>query len=162
MIRRETPSGTVSGLRTRFAPKSRIGQGLVSVAPWINAVMLLFLFAFMQSRYVLQPGVVVELPSAPFTEGTPYGMVAVILSVGGNQGVSREQIVYFDDERFRMEVDEHINALQKRLARELRRHPDSPLIIQADQNIPHGVVVRMMNMAMDAGFSRVNIAARPR
>jgi biopolymer transport protein ExbD len=99
--RRPEEQGQGSGLRTKYVPRSRIGQGLISVAPWVDVVLLIVFFLLVGSRVVLQPGVVVALPEGPFTEGTRPGLIAVVLSVGG-EGGRREEIVFFDDERFRM------------------------------------------------------------
>ncbi len=89
---------TVSGLRTRFNPRSRIGQGLVSVAPWVDVVLIVILFIAITFRSILQPGFVVQLPQASFEQGSQLGMIAFILSVGASD--SKKEIVFFDDERF--------------------------------------------------------------
>ena len=150
------------GLRTRYSPKSRIGQGLVSAAPWINVLLLIVLFALIESRLALQPGVVVDLPRAPFHEGTPAsGPVAVILSVSGIQPGTRENVVFFDDERFLMSNARQMENLKKAMAERMRRQSDATLIIQSDRRVPHGSVVAIVNLAMDAGALRVNMATRP-
>jgi biopolymer transport protein ExbD len=43
----------------------------------------------------------------------------------------------------------------------LREHHDANLIVQADQQVPHGTVVQVMNMALEVGIKQVNIATRP-
>lgn len=159
--RRSRSAETVSGLRTRFSPKSRISQGLVSVAPWLDVVVLVLCFVFLHSRLILQPGVVVELPRAPFREGSPAGLTAVILSVGGSQQRIREEIVFFDDERFIVNKPAQMQGLRESLQRAAREQPDEVLVIQSDRRVLHGTVLEIMDMALDAGVHKVNVAARP-
>jgi len=147
-------------LRTRFAPKSRIGQGLVSMAPWMDVVLIIILFSLLQSKLVLQPGVVVDLPSAPFTEGTRFGLVAVVLSVGAGEQEQRQNVVFFDDVRFLVGQDDEIAGLEEAFRVSRERHDDDVLIIQVDQHVPHGTVQRVVRVARDAGIARINVATR--
>jgi biopolymer transport protein ExbD len=158
----ETGSSRRMGLRTRFFPRSRVSQGLIGVAPWVNVVLLLFLFHLVGSRLVLQPGVVVSLPEAPFTDGTRPGLMAVILPVGSERAGAREEMIFFDDERFRASDAAQMDRLKLALSRAVRARPGASLILQADQGIRHGTVVLVMNMALEVGISSVNIAERPR
>ena len=152
---------TAQGLRTRFFPKSRIGQGVISLAPWLNLVLLLVFFLLLEHKFVLQPGVVIRLPKAPFTDGTPAGMTAVILSVESGGG-AREEIVIFDDERFMARKPERMNALRESIEAAVRKHNRAAerLIILADEQVRHGTVSALVSMAQDAGVKEVNIAAR--
>lgn len=132
------------------------------MGPWVDVVFLVILFLLVGSKVVLQPGVVIALPEAPFTDGTPFGLMAVVLSVGGGIGAAREEIVFFDDERFRVRDEEQVKKLKAAFARANREHIEAGLIIQADQRVRHGTVVSLMNMARDVGIPRVNVAEKPR
>ena len=163
MKTQRTSSLEASSLRTRFSPKSRIGQGLVSMAPWMDVVLLLILFILLDGRLVLQPGHVVELPRAPFTEGTRPGLVAVILPAGstGTGGGGREDMVFFDDERFMVRDAEQLQSLKQALVRGMQRRDEDVLVIQADRRVPHGTVQQIVQVAIEAGLRKVNIAAEP-
>jgi biopolymer transport protein ExbD len=149
-------------LRTRFNPRSRIGRGLVSVAPWLDIVLVLLFFVLIDRRLVLQPGTVVSLPTAGFEEGERPNLVAVAFSVRGVNGGPHKDVVFFDDERFLLGEREQVQKFKTVLAQEAREHPDAALTIQADAAMPHGTVMQLMRMARDVGIPRVNIAARPR
>jgi biopolymer transport protein ExbD len=150
-----------TGMRTRFFPKSRISQGVFSVGPWLDAVLLVIFFLLVDSRLVLQPGVRVELPRAPFREGSPAGMTAVIMTVGATEIRPGRTIVFFDDERFLANEAEQMRGLRSAFSARARRRPEADLVIQADRRVPYGTVVDVMNMALEAGVPRVNIAVRP-
>lgn len=152
---------TTSGLRTRYFPKARIGQGLITIAPWIDVILLFLFFVYVNSRWVLQPGVVIELPQGPFREGSHFGMVAVAMSIDNPSGRGSKQIVFFDDERFMLQQPDQKEALRRAFAARVKQHPDTPLVIQADKHLQHGTVMEIMNMALDVGVKKVNIGVRP-
>ncbi|MFN2165123.1 MAG: ExbD/TolR family protein [Anaerolineae bacterium] len=162
MNRRERESTwTVRGLRTRYRPRARIGHGLLSAAPWLDFALLVIMVAMLNGRAVLQPGVVVDLPRAPFRQGTRYGMVAVVLSVPQTGSQGRDAIVFFDDERFLMRDDTQMEKLKQTLERRARELGETYLVVQADRRVPHGSVMRLVSLADDAGLKRVNVATRP-
>ena len=151
-------SGSVrSGLRTRFNPRSRIGQGLISFAPWMSVLLILLGFSLLDPHFVLQPGITVELPGARPTGGTRPEMVAVILAVQ-RSGMPRQEIVFFDDERFVIRNKEHVKRLKNRLSRRAKALPGSTLIIQADAHVEHGTVIDVMRVAGEAGITHVTMA----
>ena len=101
MLRKTAISSyALSGLRTRYFPRFRVGQGLLSVAPWLNLGLLILFFLTLDSKFLLQPGVVIRLPQAPFRDGLHPTLTAVVLSVESGVGGAHEEIVFFDDERF--------------------------------------------------------------
>ncbi|MBN1557938.1 MAG: biopolymer transporter ExbD [Lentisphaerae bacterium] len=151
---------SASGLRTRFLPRSRLNRGLIGAAPWVDIVLLLIFFLLVDSKLVLQPGVRVDLPRAPFREGAAFGMTAVVLSVGGEGGARRE-IVFFDDERFLVSDENQMRGLRSAFASRARRQENPGLIIQADKSVRHGTVVNVMNMALEAGVEQVTLAVEP-
>jgi biopolymer transport protein ExbD len=160
MIRKAILSGRAAeGLRTRFFPKSRIGQGVISMAPWLNLVLLIAFFVLLDRKFVLQPGVVIRLPRAPFTDGTLQGMTVVALSVPSGAG-EREEIVIFDDERFLVRKPERMIALREALESAARRRSADRLIVMADASVRHGTVATLVNMAEEAGLREINVAAR--
>ncbi|OGV57688.1 MAG: hypothetical protein A2283_03120 [Lentisphaerae bacterium RIFOXYA12_FULL_48_11] len=162
MIRRDKfISLASSGLRTRYFPKSRLGHGLVSVAPWVNLVLLLFFFVIVDKKFLLEPGVLVDLPKTSIEQGSPFGLTAVVMSIKGSEGNEREEIVFFDDVRYRMKQEEQRKRLQRAFSSRIRDGHDLVLLIQADRQVLHGTVMDIMNMALVAGMDKVNIAARP-
>ena len=151
---------TASGLRTRFFPKSRLGHGLISVAPWINVVLLIFFFLMIDRKFLLEPGILVNLPKVSIDQGSSYGMTAVVLSLKGAGRDERDEIVFFDDVRYRLQIEDQRKRLQRAFSSKVKEGREVTLILQADRNVSHGTVVDLMNMALAAGVDRVNIAAK--
>lgn len=150
---------TSYGLRTRFSPKTRVGQGLISAAPWLNIVLLVIFFILVESRIVIQPGVIVNLPTAPFSNGSVPALTAVILATPDHTG-SSDTMVFFDDDRFLMDTPAHRQNLAARLTHAIRTRNTETLVLYADQHIPHGVVMDLTELARSAGIRKINMAIR--
>ncbi len=150
----------VSGLRTRFSPKSRVGQGLVSLAPWMDGLMLILLFVLIEGKFVLTPGVVVGLPDVPIRSGVQQGISAVVLSIESVTAEGREEIAFIDDEPFRMGDAEDLERLSVLLAALAKAQEESTLLLYADARVAHGSIVRLCDIARAQGISRVNVATR--
>ena len=151
---------TATGLRTRFSPKSWVGQGLVSMAPWMDIVLLFLIFLFINDKFVLQPGAVIELEEAEFVDGLRPGAMLVVTSIKASRKGARDEMVFFDDVRFLVAQPEQMESLQDAFRSTVRRRPGTGLTIHADRHVEHGTVMRLLNMAKRAGIKRVNLASR--
>ncbi|HEY8241162.1 MAG TPA: biopolymer transporter ExbD [Kiritimatiellia bacterium] len=121
-------------------------RGLLDVAPWVNIALLMLMFFTAQSSFVLRPGIAVDLPAAPMTDGAGYRSQVVTLG--------RNNMVFFNDERTTLD------GLAPRLADAARRDPDATLVVEADERVEHVSLIRLYNMAQAAGFPRVVLATR--
>ena len=136
----------LSYLRRRYRPHVRVVCGPLEAIPLVNVVLLLLFFFMINSSFVLQPGVVVNLPASTFTSGAPYAAMVVTLS--------QEGLVFFNDERRTLE------GLAPAFAQAAYDHPDTALIIEADDRVQNGTIIQIYNMAMSAGIRKVLIATR--
>jgi len=78
-------------VRRRFKGRYRRAVGPIEVTALLNVIVLAGMFHFAAARFVLQPGVRVRLPEAPFTDGIPYGTRVLTLS--------QEGLMFFNDQR---------------------------------------------------------------
>lgn len=154
------PVETVSGLRTRFFPRSRIGQGLITMAPWVDAALIIVFVVIMQGQFVVQPGVVVEIPQTPVRQGLRSDLAAVILSVEtGTQGKRRE-LVIFDDSPYLMDDPRHLARLEAALLQKTKGDGSAALIIHADRHVEYGTLVQLLDMARKLGIRAVDLSTR--
>ena len=151
---------TVSGLRTRYFPRSRIGHGLVSMAPWIDVVLVVLFCVVLETKFVVRPGVTIELPEAPLQGGSLPGPTAVVMSVPSGVPGQREEIVIFDDNRYRVEDGRQMANLERALAKTFEGAATRTLIVEADRKVSHGTLVRLYAMARSVGLGEVTVAAR--
>ena len=135
-------------VRRSFKGRYRRAVGPVEVTALLNVILLLGMFHFASLSFVLQPGVRIHLPEAPFTDGAPYGTRVLTLS--------QEGLVFFNDERMAMD------ALGSALAHAGGGDMDpSPLLIEADEGTPYGTLMEVYALAMKAGIREVVLATRP-
>jgi biopolymer transport protein ExbD len=161
MIRRAVPTGgAASGLRTRYFPKSRLGQGLISMGPWLNLVLLIVFLLLLDSRTAIQPGIVIDLPRAPFGGGARPDLVAVIFAIDSGHPGKRDEIIFFDDMRFPVRDEAEMTKLRHHLVQEFMGRPGSCLTVQADADVRYGTVMQLCNMAREIGVPQVNMATR--
>jgi biopolymer transport protein ExbD len=145
----------------RYRPENRMNRGLVSSAPWVNLGLLVAMYLYFLAPNVLQPGIAVQLPEAPFTDGRHYGHNMVVLSLPVADRSERDEIVFFDDDRYLERDNGQMDALRVALAKARRDKAGLPLVIEADQAVRHATIVRVFDMAAEAGFREVTLATRP-
>jgi biopolymer transport protein ExbD len=151
---------TAAELRTRYFPKSRIGQGLISVAPWVNMALLLIFMLLLDRKCVLQPGYVVELPRGPFRAGLRSDLAVIVRSVGQPGSGVRKEILYFNDQRFLVNDAEQMKNFQSTLAHCSLEDKVAGLIVFSDTHVNVETMVKLFNIAMEVGIRKVNVASK--
>ena len=137
-----------AGIRwRRYRPRQRLFHNPLGLMPLVNLALLIMLFMLLHASFVRQPSSAVQLPTAAFLTGTPYGLMVVTLT--------QEGLVFFNDER--MALDDLATAFGKAA----RDRKATAITIEADIRVPYGVIMRVMNMATSAGLQQVNLATRP-
>lgn len=130
----------------RFKP-TRKPAGVFSIAvAFCDASLLVLAFFLAISPYVLQPGINITLPKASFTGGARFGSMVLSITRGG--------WFYFNDERL------NLARLSGALQEAVDEHPGFPLIIEADESVSHGVIVKAWDVARDAGVEDISMATR--
>jgi biopolymer transport protein ExbD len=160
MRKKDYKEHNVSGLRTKFFPKSRIGQGVVAIAPWIDVVLLVIFFLLITHRHILQPGFVVDLPEAQFEQGARFGLVAFVMSVDDLDGDKDKEIIFFDAERFVVGDAGQTEILKRKFVNCVTEESDAVLTVQSDESVSHGTIVSLIELARQAGFVKVNVGTR--
>jgi biopolymer transport protein ExbD len=145
-----------------YRPPNRLNRGLVTMAPWMDALLLVLFFLLVTSRFVLQPGLSIHLPAGPFSNGaSPYGLLGVVVVQETADGKGVEEILYFDDARFVLGQPAALEKLKKALTLGAQHKPGQAMVIEADQMVRHGTVVSLINLAAAAGIPDVVVATRP-
>ncbi len=138
----------------RFKQEKEVSPNLETLA-LTDMVLNLFIFFFITFSFLAtfhklsETQISVNLPQAASTRKPlePEGLTVVLTKEGGlflgQEPVTLEQL----QEHFRQ------TAAQKAPTR---------LILRADQEVPHGRVVRVMDLAKGSGIQRLAIATQPR
>ncbi|KPK60135.1 MAG: protein TolR [Gammaproteobacteria bacterium SG8_31] len=128
-------------------------MGEINVVPYID-VMLVLLIIFMVTAPLLTQGIEVDLPKA---DAEPLDVEQenepLVLSV------DRDGNLYLNIG----ESEEPIEAktAAARTAAVLRRAPNTPVLVRADEAVPHGVVVRAMALLQGSGAKKIGIMTDP-
>jgi biopolymer transport protein ExbD len=129
-----------------FKP-TRKPAGVFSIAvAFCDSSLLALAFFLAVSPFVLQPGINITLPKASFTGGARFDSMVLSITRGG--------WFYFNDERL------NLARLPGALKTAVVERPGFPLIIEADEQVSHGIVVAAWDAAQAAGVGDVSIATR--
>ncbi|MEK6709663.1 MAG: biopolymer transporter ExbD [Nitrospinota bacterium] len=122
-------------------------QSVPDTTPLIDTIFLLLLFFALSSSFVLQSGINVNLPRTVSAETPARKDLVVVIARDGRVFLNNDEVA--------------LDSLWGRLLEELRAQPEGVLIIRADQDVSHGAVVRVMDVAKQAGAARIAIATEP-
>ncbi len=120
----------------------------LDIAPMADVVFLLLIFFMLSTSFVVQPGIQVRLPKAVISE--------IQLKKDIILTITAENILFLNEEP--VTLDELGEALQATFA----QRKDRILIIKADQEVKHGLVVQAMDIAKLNGADRLVIATEPK
>ena len=141
-----SPSNKRSHKLRQFKPTKKPASRFCISLVFADACLLTLAFFLLVSPFVLQPGINIKLPQSPFTGGAPFNSMVLSITKGG--------WFYFNDERLNQD---QLTAVLKSAA---KKSPSLPLIIEADEQVTHGDVIRAWNAALAAGIKNVSIATQ--
>ena len=124
----------------------QINPAFVGVVPLINVMFLVILFFALSSRFLLQSGLAVSLPTSSFVV-TPQRQPPLV-SISATPVLS----IYHGDRRIALE------DLGARLAEVTGK--ERSLVIKADRAAPYDLIVSVMNIGLQHGYSIVLATAR--
>ena len=131
-------------------------MGEINVVPYID-VMLVLLIIFMITAPLLSQGIQVELPKAAAEPLDPDFLrenEPLVLSI--DQGGALYLNVGGDPEEA---IDE--STVVARTAAVIRRNPQTPVLVKADQAVSYGRVVTGMVLLQQAGAEKVGFITDP-
>ncbi|MGH8314748.1 MAG: protein TolR [Steroidobacterales bacterium] len=136
--------------------RNRRLMGEINVVPYID-VMLVLLIIFMITAPLLSQGIKVDLPkadAAPLDADFLRDHQPLVLTVDAaghfflNLGSNKETPI---DAR----------TVIARAAAVMRRDPQAPVLVRADENVPYGRVVSAMVLLQKAGAEKVGFLTDP-
>ncbi|MBN1772487.1 MAG: biopolymer transporter ExbD [Deltaproteobacteria bacterium] len=134
---------------TRPQDAKRQRSVVIDIAPLVDIVFQLLIFFMLAASFVRNPVLDINLPKASARPKVqPKGAVTVYILREGRA------------DRFR--VDERVvneTELKDVLGRRFADDPRTVLLIQADERVPHGDVVKVMSLGQEVGLVRQGIVA---
>ncbi len=133
----------------RFPRNAKPFAGQLDAAPFAGVFFVVLIFVGLANNLIFSPGLPIRLPEAGALPGTPNATVVVAVDEGGQ--------IYFDNQVITED------RLRDRLVAEVRRAREPlTLVVQADKDVRHEVLVRLGLLARNAGIKDALLATRPR
>lgn len=131
-------------MRFRKQKNRKAGSGAtLDLTPIVDVVFnLLIFFALSLNFAATSGGINVKLPSASSAEPVKTEQLTINLTQAGK--------VYYNDNEIKIDdLDSKLQSIDDK---------DSIVIIRADNSVPHGQVVQVMDIVKSEGFSKLAIA----
>ncbi len=132
-------------------------MGEINVVPYID-VMLVLLIIFMITAPLLTQGIKVDLPKAgaePLDAEMLKNSIPLVLSV------DRTGALYLNIGGGNPQTALGADTVAARAEAALRRNPELPVLVKADNRVEYGSVVRAMVILQKAGAKKVGFITDP-
>jgi len=112
----------------------------INVTPLVDVVLVLLIIFMVTANFIVRETMEVDLPRAANAGETVQGLVALVMD--------RQGRLYLDG----VEVSEA--QLRRRVAESVMRDPETRAILSADQSLPYGEVMHLIDVVKGEGVSR--------
>ena len=133
-----------------FAGSTRARSGrrvLLNITSLIDVMFLLLIFFAVSSTFLEQPGMKLDLPAAKSADLTQVKSAVLYLLADGSMRLNERTV--------------SVEALPEELKTLLPQLADMSLSLFADKNVPHGNVVKVMDIARQSGVKKLVVATLP-
>jgi biopolymer transport protein ExbD len=120
---------------------------IINITSLIDVIFMLLLFFMITSTFLEQPGIKLELPAARTTANSEPQEYVLTVDKKGELFLNRQPLT--------------LAELEAEIRKALPLMKDSTLVLKADQEITHGLVVRIMDMAKRGGIKKLIIGTKP-
>lgn len=118
----------------------------INVTPFVD-VMLVLLIIFMVTAPMMSEGLEVDLPQTSYVENLPTEAENMVLTV------RKDGAMYLDT--YAVTLEDLETKLQL-----LVKEKNKQLFLQADTEVPYGIVVDVMGKVRSAGIERLGVVAQ--
>lgn len=129
----------------QFRDKKR-RKVLINITSLIDVCFLLLIFVMISSTFVEQPGMKLELPEAKTATTERIADLVLEIKPDGTMLLNQESISL---EKIGEKFKQLLPSLEKK-----------SLVLKADKNVPHGTVVKVMDLAKLNGLEKLIIATQ--
>jgi biopolymer transport protein TolR len=128
--------------------EQRLGGALseINVTPFVDVVLVL-LIIFMITAPMMIRGIDVQVPQTETRNVHPEERLVLT--------VTKNKTIYLDDQQITL------GRLQKVLTGLQKRNPNAAIFLRADEKVPYGVVVQVMDVVKQAGIDRLGMVTEP-
>ncbi|OKY25343.1 MULTISPECIES: ExbD/TolR family protein [Thalassotalea] len=117
----------------------------IDMTPMLDIVFIMLIFFIVTTSFIKEAGIEVNKPKAANQTRQKSANIFIAVRDSGE--------IWLDKRR--VDVERVAANIEKLLAEQ----PSDVVIVQADKNAKHGVVVKVMDAIKEAGIDRISIAA---
>lgn len=122
---------------------------------WVNVGAVVLFFALLGSRFVLAPGVPVQVGGTPAALELPQANSAAQGSASVVVSYRRDNMVLFEGGIY------ELGDLNKAMEAYAKKHPGSTMLVRVDKQVSVQGLLELFDMARAVGFAQVLLAAEP-
>ncbi|MBW8056699.1 MAG: ExbD/TolR family protein [candidate division NC10 bacterium] len=128
--------------------EQRLGGAMseINVTPFVDVVLVL-LIIFMITAPMMIRGIDVQVPRTETRNVQPEERLVLT--------VTKNKAIFLDDQQITL------GRLQKVLTGLQKRNPRAAIFLRADEKVPYGVVVQIMDVVKKAGIDRLGMVTEP-
>ena len=119
---------------------------IINITSLIDVLFLLLIFFMVSSTFIEQPGMKLELPDSE--SATIEKIKELVLEINPDGSI------------FLNDSPVQLDSLENNFKRLLPALESPSLILKADQSVPHGTVVKVMDKAKLSGLEKLIIATK--
>ncbi len=120
-------------------------EAAIDLTPMLDVVFIMLIFFIVTTSFVKEAGIDVNRPKAAKAVSKPSATIFVAIRANGEVWLDKRAV----------DVERVGASIEKMLA----ESPTDTVIVQADREAKHGVVVSVMDQIKLAGIEKISIAA---
>lgn len=117
----------------------------LDMTPMLDIVFIMLIFFIVTTSFVKEAGIDVHRPEASQATSKPSANIFIAVRENGEVWMDRRQV--------------DVERVAANLERLLAEQPTDMVVIQADKEARHGIVVKVMDQVKEAGIAQISIAA---
>lgn len=123
-------------------------RAVIDLVPMIDVVFQLILFFLVSTTFAVLPGISLELPQSSTAEGTRTNGITISVEASGNVFVNSDPVAL-------EALDASLESLSFTMPRDA-----IPVSLEADEMVPNGTIVRILDSLRRTGYTGVNLRTR--
>lgn len=116
----------------------------INVVPLVDIILVVLIIFMVTAPMIMKPSINVNLPKAASGEKSTPSQLSISIAAGGTLNLNGAT----SDE----------TAISSKALEEVGKNPEVQAIISADKDVPHGTVVRIIDLVKTAGVKKFAIS----
>jgi biopolymer transport protein ExbD len=117
----------------------------IDMTPMLDIVFIMLIFFIVTTVFVKEAGIEVNKPGASQAVLPKNANIFIAITKDGDVWMDKREI--------------KVDSIRANIERLISEQPTDVVIIQADEDAEHGVVIKVMDQIKAAGIDRISIAA---